>query len=491
VALGVLCLAVFLVVVDNTIVNVALPTLSRTLHASNTSLQWIVDAYSLSFAGLLLAGGGLGDRWGRRGVLQVGLLLFGLFSLLASTSHSTGALIVWRTLMGAAAALVYPATLAILTSLYSEPRARQRALGIWGATSGIAVALGPVSGGLLLEHLWVGSIFLVGVPIAILASLLAFIAIPTSPRINAGPFDLPGVGLSAIGLASLVLYLIDAPAWGWGSLRALSLLIGSFLILVTFLLRERTTKFPLLQLRVFADRQFRMGAGATAIAYFALFGFIFVITQYFQLVKGYSTLSAGLHTLPFAGVTAIATPFGAHVAMRRGTRSVIAIGLSLMAAGLLIGGANTGAHVAYVGPILLSMVVLALGFALLTAPSTEAVMGALPPDQLGRGAAVNNTTRELGGTFGVAIIGSVFASTYGAHLSTLTAPWGGRCLPTGDRRYLSRVGPRTDAISLPCELILRIVALVNEFAHEHLHLGDLRTQRRQLICWFSALLNKE
>ena len=190
--LAVLCLSVFLVVVDNTIVNVALPTLNRSLGASITSLQWIVDAYSLAFAGLLLAGGGIGDRLGRKGTMQVGLVFFGLFSAAAAVSHTTGTLITTRALMGVAAAFIFPASLAILTSVFPDPSERQKALGIWGATSGIAVAFGPITGGALLEHFWYGSIFLVNVPIVIVTLIAGQVLIPRLPRVRRAPLRHPG-----------------------------------------------------------------------------------------------------------------------------------------------------------------------------------------------------------------------------------------------------------------------------------------------------------
>src|SRR5580658_1036527 len=215
VVLPVLCLSVFLVVVDNTIVNVALPTLNRTLGASITSLQWIVDAYSLAFAGLLLAGGGIGDRLGRKGTMQVGLVFFGLFSAAAAVSDSTGTLIAARALMGVAAAFIFPASLAILTSIFPDPSERQKALGIWGATSGIAVAFGPVVGGALLEHFWYGSIFLVNVPIVVVTLLFGQLLIPKLPVTVRRRFDTPGVLISTAGVTSLVFAIIEGPQWGW------------------------------------------------------------------------------------------------------------------------------------------------------------------------------------------------------------------------------------------------------------------------------------
>jgi DHA2 family multidrug resistance protein-like MFS transporter len=410
--LPVLCLSVFLVVVDNTIVNVALPTLSRHLGASITSLQWIVDAYSLAFAGLLLAGGGIGDRLGRKGIMQAGLAFFGLFSVAAAASHSTSTLIAARALMGVAAAFIFPATLAILTSIFTDHAERQKALGIWGATSGIAVAFGPIVGGALLQHYWYGSIFLVNVPIVIITLIGGQLLVPKLPAEAGRRFDLPGVLVSTAGVTSLVLAIIEGPQWGWASAGTLSCFALAAALLAVFARMELRTEAPLLDVRVFAIPRFTGGAVSISVAFFSLFGFIFLITQYFQFVKGYSTLSAGVHTLPFAIVAAIMTPIAAVVALRVGTRLVVAAGLVFMAGGLALAAFESMPQTAYYGPIIISMVLLAFGLSSITAPATEAVMGAVGPEQFGAAAAVNNTTRELGGTLGVAVFGSVFASSY-------------------------------------------------------------------------------
>jgi EmrB/QacA subfamily drug resistance transporter len=416
VVLPVLCLSVFLVVVDNTIVNVALPTLNRELGASITSLQWIVDAYSLAFAGLLLAGGGIGDRLGRKGTMQAGLVFFGLFSAAAAASHSTGTLIATRTLMGLAAAFIFPASLAILTSIFPDPAERQKALGIWGATSGIAVAFGPVVGGALLEHFWYGSIFLVNVPIVIVTLVAGQALIPRIPKVASQRFDVRGVIISTIGVTSLVLAIIEGPQWGWASLGTLACFAVAAVALTAFTLLELRTAAPLLDVRVFRIPRFTGGALSVSVAFFALFGFIFLITEYFQFVKGYSTLSAGVHTLPFAVVAAVATPLAAVLALKIGTRVVVATGLVLMAGGLVMAAFNSEASTSYWGPIIVAMVLLALGLSSITAPTTEAVMGSVPDDQRGAAAGVNNTTRELGGTLGVAVFGSIFASSYGPRI---------------------------------------------------------------------------
>ncbi len=416
--LPVLCLSVFLVVVDNTIVNVALPTLSRHLGASTTSLQWIVDAYSLAFAGLLLAGGGIGDRLGRKGTMQVGLVLFGIFSVAAALSHTTASLISARALMGLAAALIFPATLAILTTIFTDHAERQKALGIWGATSGVAVAFGPITGGALIEHFWYGSIFLVNVPIVIVTLIGGQLLIPKLPMRVRHRFDVPGVLISTAGVTALVLAIIEGPQWGWASTGTLVCFAVAVALLAVFTMVELRTEHPLLDVRVFTIPRFSGGALSVSVAFFCLFGFIFLITQYFQFVKGYSPLSAGIHTLPFAIVAAIFTPLAAVVALRVGSRLVVATGLALMGGGLLVAGFTSTPTAAFFGPIIVGMVLLALGLSAITAPATEAVMGSVAADQFGAAAAVNNTTRELGGTLGVAVFGSIFASAYAPRIVT-------------------------------------------------------------------------
>src|SRR6202050_1556145 len=420
--LPVLCLSVFLVVVDNTIVNVALPTLNRQLGASITSLQWIVDAYSLAFAGLLLAGGGIGDRLGRKGTMQVGLIFFGLFSAAAALSHSTGTLITARALMGVAAAFIFPASLAILTTVFPDHAERQKALGIWGATSGIAVAFGPVVGGALLEHFWYGSIFLVNVPIVVVTLVAGQALIPRLPKVASHRFDFRGMLISTVGVTSLVLAIIEGPQWGWASIGTLACFGLAAVMLAPFTWLELHTEGPLLDVRVFRIPRFTGGALSISVAFFSLFGFIFLITQYFQFVKGYSTLSAGVHTLPFAVVAAVATPLAAVLALKIGTRVVVTTGLLLMAGGLAVTAFNSTAAAACWGPIVVAMVLLALGLSSITAPTTEAVMGSVPDEQRGAAAGVNNTTRELGGTLGVAVFGSLFASAYAPRVMSAFKP---------------------------------------------------------------------
>jgi EmrB/QacA subfamily drug resistance transporter len=409
--LGVLCVAVLLVAVDNTIVNVALPTLSKQLHATNSDLQWIVDGYSLPFASLLLAGGGVSDRFGRKRVMQIALLFFGIFSFLAARSNNISSLLTARALMGAAAAFIFPATLSLLTTAFRDSAERAKAFGVWGATVGVAIAIGPIIGGELITHFWYGSIFLVNLPIVVVAFVACQLVVPESKSPRIRRFDVVGLALGTGCVTLLVLAIIQGPDWSWTSASTVALFVISAILLVMFIRYELRRDGPLLDVRVFRNRSFSAGAGSIATSFFCLFGFIFLVTQYFQLIHGYSALSAGVHTLPFAIVTMIFTPLGAVAALRIGTRYVVSAGFVIMAAALLW-MTSIGAHSAYFGPVIGAMIVLALGFSLIGAPSTAAIMGSLTPEQLGAGAAVNETTREMGGTLGVAVVGSVFSSIF-------------------------------------------------------------------------------
>jgi EmrB/QacA subfamily drug resistance transporter len=423
--LSVLCLSVLLVVVDNTIVNVALPTMSRQLSASTQGLQWIVDAYTLVFAALLLVGGNLGDRIGRRRILQAGLVLFALTSVGAALSRTTGELIAGRAAMGAAAALIYPATLALLTSTFSDTRERATAIGVWSAVSGLAVAIGPLGGGLLLQHFSWSSVFYVNVPVVVIALVAGARLLPESRDSHAGRFDPLGAVLSIAGAGLLVWTVIEAPAHGWTSPATLAGFAGSVVILAGFAYWQIRRPDPMLDVRLFANARFSAAAGAIALAFFGLFGFIFLITQYFQVVRGYDPLRAGVATLPFAVVTGAMSPVAIAAMKRIGTKIVVAGGLVLMSAGFVV-AAGVGVDSAYWGRIIASMTLMAAGLALASSPATDAIMGAVLPEKAGAGSAVNDTTRELGGTLGVAVVGSVMASVYGAHvvhsLTSLGAP---------------------------------------------------------------------
>jgi EmrB/QacA subfamily drug resistance transporter len=469
--LAVLCLSVLLTVVDNTIVNVALPTISRDLHASTSALQWVVDAYSLTFAGLLLLGGNLGDRYGRRRLLQLGLVLFALFSVGAALSHNTGELIAARALMGGAAALVYPATLAILNNVFTNPRERATAIGIWSAVSGIAIAIGPVTGGALLRHFSWSWVFYISVPVAVIALVLGRLLLPESRDPNAGRFDPLGALLSIAGITLLTWSIIEAPQHGWGSAATVGGIGGALAIIAVFAWWQARRPDPMLDVRLFRNPRFSAASGAIALAFFGLFGFIFMITQYFQVVRGYDPLGAGLATLPFAFVTAGFSPVAMIVMKRVGTKLVVGFGLLLMSGGFLV-AASTSTNAPYWGPVVTAMALMAAGLAFTTGPATDAIMGALPRAKAGAGSAVNDTTREVGGTLGVAIVGSVLNSAYGSHvLGGLTAL--GATAAVGHQAAQSVVAGVTVAAHFPAPVQDAARAVVQSAFMAGLHRGSV------------------
>lgn len=408
--LFVTCVAVFVTVVDGTIVNVALPSLSRELGASTRELQWIVDAYLLVFTGLLLAAGGLGDRYGRKKALLAGLAVFGVTSAYAGAAGSAEALIVGRALMGVGAALIFPATLAIITHVFRDPVERAKAIGVWGATTGLAVAAGPIAGGWLLEHFWWGSVFFVNVPIVIAGIVAVAFVVPESRDLEAPRLDWLGLALSIASITTLVFTVIEAPKWGWASMETLVGFALAAVLLTVFVLWELRVEHPMMPVRIFRSLRFSAASVSVTAAFFALFGFIFLITQYFQLVRGYSPLEAGVRTLPVATAIAVASILAPRVVDRIGTTRVVSAGLALMAVAFAWISTASGAtpYLEIVG----QMVLLGAGLGLTTAPATESIMGSLDQGKAGVGSAVNDTTRELGGTLGVAVLGSVFTSVY-------------------------------------------------------------------------------
>lgn len=423
--LAALCLSVLLVTVDNTIVNVALPSIGRSLTASTGALQWVVDAYSLLFAGLLLLGGNLGDRLGRRRLMQIGLALFVLTSVAAAAARGVGELIAARAAMGAAAALVYPATLALLRNVFVDARERATAIGIWAGVSGLAVAIGPLSGGLLLDRFSWSSVFWFNVALGLLALGVNRRLVPESRDPGAGRFDPVGAGLSVATMVLLVGTVIEAPTRGWSAPATVGGFAGGLVLLAAFVRWEARREHPLLDVRIFANARFSAASGAIALAFFGLFGFIFMITLYFQAVLDYSPLHAGAATVPFAVVTGALSPVAIALMRRVGTKLVVAGGLVLMSAGFLL-AAGVTADSAYWGRIIASMVLMAAGLALAAGPASDAIMAAVPADKAGAGSAVNDTTRELGGALGVAVVGSVLSFRYApavaAGLDRLGAP---------------------------------------------------------------------
>jgi EmrB/QacA subfamily drug resistance transporter len=413
--LATVCLAVFAINLDTSIVNVALPALARELNASTRDLQWIVDAYNLAFAALVLIGGSIGDRFGRRPVLLIGLLGFAVASGLGALTGSSAGLIFFRFVMGAFAALIFPTTLSIIANAFPDRGERAKAIGVWGAVTGVGVAVGPICGGALLTHFWWGSVFLALVPVALIAAVLALVLVPESSDPAAARIDLPGLATSSAAISLLVYTIIEAPAHGWASLGTLAGLAGTAVLVAVFVAVERRRENPMLDVTLFRTPAFSAASGAVTVAFFALFGFIFVITQYFQFLRGYDALTAGVRLLPVALTIALGSVLGAALAPRVGTRVLVVSGLLLL--GSAFGWiAASPAFMSY-GVIVGQMVLIGTGLGLTTAPATESIMSVLPPAKAGIGSAVNDATREAGGTLGVAVIGSIFTSYYAHQLA--------------------------------------------------------------------------
>jgi EmrB/QacA subfamily drug resistance transporter len=435
--LGALSVALLVIGVDNTILNVAIPTIERDLGASTGQMQWIVDSYMLVFAGLLLTMGSLGDRFGRRRALFTGLVLFGASSTLAAVSDSAEMLIAARATMGIGGALIMPATLSILMNVF--PRSEHaKAIGIWAAVFGLGVAIGPTGGGFLLEHFAWGSVFLVNLPIIAAALLIGARLIPESRDPSTPPLDVPGAALSTLGLSSLVYALIQAPSDGWTSASTLVAFGAAVALLAGFVARELTTEHPMLDVRLFRLPAFSAASGALALTSFALFGSIFFLTQHMQGVLGYTPLEAGIRLLPIAGGMIVAAPLSAVVSRRFGTRFTVAAGMTGVALGLaamVLADAGSG-----YAPVALSMVLLSSGMGLSMAPATESVMSVLPLEKAGVGSAMNDSVRMVGGALGVAVLGSVLSTGYRAGMDD--APAAAReslsgALASGDRDLAS------------------------------------------------------
>jgi EmrB/QacA subfamily drug resistance transporter len=411
-----LLLAAFLINLDTTIVNVALPSLVRELHASDSQLQWVVDAFNLLFAGSVLAAGSLSDRFGRKGMLLAGLTVFGLASLAGGMMSSPAQLIAARSVMGVGAAMVFPSTLSLITNVFTERGARARAIGLWGAITGVAIALGPIVGGWLLQLFDWRSIFFAMVPIAAVAGVLAARYVPTSRDRGAPRTDRAGFALSTATIGLLVYTIIEAPDQGWGSARTLAGFALTAVLALAFVDWERRTEQPMLDVSLFRNPRFTAASASVAISFFALSGFIFLATQLFQFLKGYGPLSTGVRLLPVASFVAISSILGTKLSVRFGTKLIVACGLFLMAAFYL--WVSTSSVTTGYGTIAAQMVVLGTGMGLTSAPATEAIMGVVPKAKAGVGSAVNDATRLLGGTLGVAVIGSVYASLYASRLTT-------------------------------------------------------------------------
>jgi EmrB/QacA subfamily drug resistance transporter len=413
--LAVLCVSLLVIVIDNTIVNVALPTLQNDLGTSITGLQWVVDAYTLVFAGFLLTFGALGDRFGRKGALNIGLVVFAVASTAAAFANGVNELVGARAVMGLGAALIMPATLSIITNVFTDARERAVAIGIWSGVAGMAIALGPVAGGFLLEHFWWGSVFIVNLPIVVGALIAGRFLVPNSRSPEARPIDVVGAVLSVVGLLALVWGVIEAPSKGWTSTPILAAFTLAVLAVAAFVAWERRYEHPMLNVRFFRNPRFTAASLTVTLVFFALIGFVFLATQYLQFVLGYSPLQAGIRTLPFALAMMVVAPVSSKVVEWLGTKRVVVAGMLVFAIGMVVASTST------VGSgyprVAIAMVLLGSGMGLALAPSTESIMGALPRDEAGVGSAVNDTSREVGAALGVAVIGSMLSSIYGSQFA--------------------------------------------------------------------------
>jgi EmrB/QacA subfamily drug resistance transporter len=409
--LGVLSLSLVIIGLDNTILNVALPTLQDELDASPSKLQWMVDSYLLVFASLLLVFGTLGDRFGRKLALQAGVSIFGLASLGAVVADSADQVIAVRAAMGIGAALIMPATLSIIANVFSGEE-RGKAIAIWAALAAVGIGLGPLAGGLLLEVFAWPAVFLVNVPVAVAALVFGMRYVPESRDPRPGSFDLLGAALSAAGFSALVYGIIEAPDQGWTSGLVLGSLASSVALLGAFVWWERRTEDPMLDLRFFRSARFSVGTGAVSVAFFALLGAIFALTQYLQFAHGYSAIEAGVIMSPIALGLMMGAGSSSKAVRRLGTARVVAMGLG----GLAVLLAVTSLWDATTDALLLAawFFGLALAMGWVMAPATEAVIGAVPAAKSGVASATNTVARMVSGALGVAVVGSLVSSLYSA-----------------------------------------------------------------------------
>jgi EmrB/QacA subfamily drug resistance transporter len=417
--LAVLCSSLMIIMVGNTSLNVALPVLSNALHASNSQLQWLVDGYSLVFAGLLFTAGNLGDRYGRKGILQLGLVVFGAATAYAAFAADTATqLIGARVAMGAAAAMVMPATLSIITNVFPSGE-RAKAVAMWAGISGAGTAFGPIVSGFLLEHFSWNAVFVTNLPLVAAALIGGYVAVPRLVAHHGTPLDLPGALLSAAGLGLLVYTLIEAPAHGWTSLGTLATGTAALALVLAFVAWELHTSNPMLDVRLFRIGAFGVSSLVLTLVFFALMGCFFSISQVLQLVYGYSPLEAALRMAPISVVMVLVAPQSARLAAAFGKRRVVATGMWLVAGGIAVMSLSD-TQASY--PVLLAgLLVMASGMALAMAPTTDLLMSSVPRAHAGMGSAMNDTTRELGGSLGVAVFGSLLASTYAATIAPATA----------------------------------------------------------------------
>src|SRR5262245_36625144 len=406
-AVGISSAAVFMVMLDNLVVSTALPTIRRDLDASLQSLEWTVNAYTLTFAVLLLTGAALGDRFGRRRMLAVGLTIFTGASAAAALAPTATALVVARAVQGVGGAIVMPLTLTIIASAFPREK-RAAAIGIWGGVAGLAVALGPVVGGAIVDGISWHWIFWVNVPFGIALVPLALRKLDESYG-RAAKLDLTGLALVSAGLFGIVWGVVRSQELGWSSGEVVAALAAGAVGVALFLVWETTTAEPMLPLRLFADRTFAAANASTFLMYVGFFGAVFLITQYWQFAHGYSPLGAGLRILPWTVMPIFIAPAAGHLATKIGERPLLVVGLALMAFSVIWLGHVATPTASYLS-ILPALMVGGIGSSLFWAPSASIVLSSVGPDEEGVASGANNSIRELGGVFGIAILTTIFSS---------------------------------------------------------------------------------
>jgi EmrB/QacA subfamily drug resistance transporter len=414
ITLGVLCVTILVISIDNTILNIALPTIVRTLHATSSQLQWVVDAYAVTFAGLLLTVGSLGDRFGRKWVFLGGLVVFAGGSAGAAWSGSPDRLTLARIVMGIGAAALMPSTLSILVNVFPDANDKRRAIGVWSGSAGIGVAAGPILGGVLLSHFWWGSVFLINVPICLIGIAATIFLVPNSRNPISRKTDPVGAGLSIVALGLLLWGIIEAPNLSWTSPTILASLGIGVVAIVAFVIWEIRSRSPVLPLQFFSNRRFSAGVSALALVLFALLGMFFLVTQYLQFTLGYSPLDTGLRIGPIALTLLVVAPVAVYLAHRFGTKPVVGAGLGLITLGLIL-LSRTSITTTYLGD-LAPLLLIGIGSGLAMPPCTESVMSSVPLSDAGVGSATNDTAMQIGGALGVAALGTCLNARYQDHV---------------------------------------------------------------------------
>jgi EmrB/QacA subfamily drug resistance transporter len=414
--LAICCMSLLIVAMDNTIVNVALPSIRRDLHASVSGLQWVIDSYVLVIASLLLLSGSTADRVGRRRIFQLGLLLFVTGSLLCSLAPTLDWLIAARALQGVGGSMLNPVAMSIITNVFTDPRERARAIGAWGATVGISLGLGPIVGGALTQSVGWRSIFWINVPIGLAAVVLTALYVPESRGQRARRIDPVGQVLVIVALASLTYSIIEGPDAGWFSAQTIGTFALSLVALVSFILYEPRRKDPLIELRFFRSAPFS-GATVIAVSAFAAFsGFLLVNTLYLQDVRGYSPLEAGLCTLPLAAAALVCSPLSARLLSSRGPRLPLFIAGGCMTASAVV--LTTLTPTTPLALLLVIYAVFGVGFGFVNPPITYTAVSGMPNSQAGVAAAVASTSRQVGQALGVAVMGSIVGAAVGGEIGT-------------------------------------------------------------------------